>query len=213
MRNRTVIIATNAYFIAGVLMQMIIDNGLQAFVVDNDDDLEEKLKSTYPKFIFIENCFHGNGTDAYVHKLAKHNRYLRVVVWTACEVKPRFAVRFIEAGADSYLSLRDTDRNVKDAIKQISYGQHYYPADVESVIDKDFDNANVGRELTDRELVILKMALQGKSNKEMSKVLKIAECTIKTHKRSLYRKCGGTSLWDTLRNGLRKGFITVEDIT
>ena len=212
MRSRAVVIATNAYFLAGILMRIIIDSGLQVFVVDNDDDLAEKMESAYPKFVFVESCFHGNGTDVYVHKLAKRNRYLRVVVWTAFELKPRFAARFIEAGADSFISLRDTDRNVKQAISQISCGLHYCPADVEAVIDNDFDDTVIGKELTDRELEILKMSVSGKSNGQISEVLKISVNTIKTHKQALYKKCGGKSLLDALRNGLKKGIITDEDI-
>lgn len=211
MRNRAAVIATNAKFLAGVLMQIIIDSGLKVCVVNNDDDLAEKLKSEYPKFVFVESCFHGNGTDVYVHKLAKHNRYLRVVVWTAYELKPRFAARFIEAGADSFISLRDTDRNVKEAISQISYGQHYYPADVEAVIDNDFDDSVICKELTNRELEILKMSASGKSNKQISEVLKISVNTIKTHKQALYKKCGGKTLLEVLSNGIKKGFITDDD--
>ena len=212
MRNRTVIIATTACFLTAMIIAELVKNGLRVLVADNDSDLEEKIKSTYPKFVFMESCFHEHGTDVYIHKLAKHNRYLRIVVWTTFELKPRSAARFIEAGADSFLSLRDAEGNVKKAISQISDGQYYYPADVGAILDKDFDNTRVGKELTDRELVILKMAVRGKSNEDISKVLHIAVCTIKTHKRSLYRKCGGATLLDALRNGLKKGILTDEDI-
>jgi DNA-binding NarL/FixJ family response regulator len=195
-----------------MIIAELVKNGLDVLVADNDSDLEEKIKSVYPKFVFMESCFHDHGTDVYVHKLAKRNRHLRIVVWTAFELKPRSAARFIEAGADSFLSLRDTEGNVKKAISQISVGQYYYPADVGAIVDKDFDDTRVGKELTDRELVILKMAVRGKSNDEISKVLQIAVCTIKTHKRALYRKCGGSTLLDALRNGLKKGILTDEDI-
>jgi DNA-binding NarL/FixJ family response regulator len=211
MRNRSVIIATNAIFFAGILRDKFIDCGLSALTASSESDLSEKMRTTFIKFIFIENCFLGNSTDVLVHRMVKRNRYIRIVVWAACEVKPIIAARFIAAGAESFISLRDTESNIDKAIKDVSWGQCYCTDDVKAAFNKSVDKYSFDEKLTQREIQIIKMAGENKTNKELGDLLAVSINTIKMHKKNIYRKCGGNTPVDILINGLRKGIINVED--
>jgi DNA-binding NarL/FixJ family response regulator len=212
MGNRGVIIATNAIFFACLLKEKFMDCGLTALTASSEDDLTEKMKTTFIKFIFIENCFLGHGTDVLVHRMVKRNRHIRIVVWAACEVKPVTAARFIAAGAESFVSLREDESNIDKAIKNVSWGQRYFSADVKEAIEKRDDDFTFDEKLTQREIQIMKMSCENKTNKELGDILSISINTIKMHKKNIYRKCGGNTPVDILINGLRKGVINVEDI-
>ena len=211
MRNSSVIIATNAEFLADTLREKLRDAGLQVFVVGNDNDLTVKIKAVFPRFVFLEHCFHGYGTDLYIQRLVKHNRNLNITVWAASEVKPLAAARFIAAGAESFLSLRDTDNNIQTIIFRIAGGRQYYPADVEAVLDKDCAYPAIGEELTRREIEIIKLSVEGKTNQQIGDALSLSLHTVKFHKANIYRKCGGNTPVDILRNGLIRGIIHSED--
>jgi DNA-binding NarL/FixJ family response regulator len=213
MGNRGVIIATNAIFLACLLRDKFMDCGLSVLTASSENDLSEKMRTTFIKFIFIENCFLGHSTDVLVHRMAKRNRYIRIVVWAACEVKPVIAARFIAAGAESFISLRDTESNIDKAIKNISWGQCYCPEDVKEALNKNDGDFTFDEKLTQREIQIIKLTCENKTNKELGDVLSISINTIKMHKKNIYRKCGGNTPVDILINGLRKGLINVEDIT
>ena len=212
MGNRGVIIATNAIFLAGILREKFMDCGLSVLTALSENDLSEKMRTTFIKFIFIENCFLGHSTDVLVHQMIKRNRHIRIVVWAAGEVKPAAAARFIAAGAESFVSLRDTENNIDKAIKNVSWGQHFCPADVEAALDKTDDNFSFDEKLTQREIQIIKLSSENKTNKELGEVLSVSINTIKMHKKNIYRKCGGKTPVDILINGFRKGLINIEDI-
>ena len=211
MRGNSVIIATNAEFLAEMLREKLRDAGLQVFVVGNDNDLAVKIKAVFPRFIFLEHCFHGYGTDAYIQKMVKHNRSMNITVWAASEVKPITAARYIAAGAESFFSLRDTDSNIQTIIFRITRGRQYYPADVEAVLDRDCAYPAIGEELTRREIEIIKLSVSGQTNQEIADVLSLTLSTVKFHKANIYRKCGGNTTVDILRNGLIRGIIRAED--
>jgi DNA-binding CsgD family transcriptional regulator len=212
MRNNGVIIATNAEFFAGILRDKLAAIGLQVFIAASDNDLMEKINSGYSKFIFIEHCFHGYGTDVFIHRMVKRNRNMRVAVWAACEVKPVVAARYIEAGAESFFSLRDSESNIETVIKKVAWGQRYRPADVEAVLDKEGEEPLFDKELTKREIEIMKMTASGKTNEQIGNIFSISINTIKMHKRHIYSKCGGNTALDILRNGLIRGVISIYDL-
>ena len=209
--NNSVIIATKAGLLADVLGEKLRDAGLHVCVARNDIDLEDKIKAVFPRFIFLEHCFHGYGTDVFVQRMVKQNRGLRVVVWSASEVKPLAAARFIAAGAESYFSLRDTDSRIESIVCRIAGGRYYYPADVEAALDRDCAYPAVGEDLTLREVEVIKMSVKGLSNKEIGDALSMSLHTVKFHKANIYRKCGGNTAVDILRNGIARRIIGEED--
>ena len=211
MRGNSVIIATNASFLAGVLREKLRDACFQVFTAADENDLTEKIRAAFPRFVFLEHCFHGYGTDVFIQRMARRNRGVRVVVWAASEVKPLAAARFILAGAESFFSLRDTDQNIDAALRRISVGRPYRPADVEAVLDKDCAFPLIGGELTRREIEIVRMSAAGKTNKEIGGALSVSVHTVKFHKANIYRKCGGNTPVDILCNGLKRGILIPED--
>ena len=212
MRNNSVIIATNAGFLADILREKLRDADFSVFIAGTDIDLAAKIKAVYPRFIFLEHCFHGHGTDAYIQRIVKQNRDMRIVVWAASEVKPFAAARFIAAGAESFFSLRDTDSSIETILYRIAGGRDYYPADVEAVLDKDCAYPAIGEELTQREVEIIKHTVKGQSNQQIGNILSLSIHTVKFHKANIYRKCGGSAPVDILRNGLIKGILSLEDL-
>jgi len=212
MRNNSVVIATNAIFLADLLKEKLSYTNLKVYVAGNDSDLAAKMKSACPKFIFLENCFNGYGTDVYVQRTARHHKGVRIAVWAVSEVKPVAAARFIMAGADSFFSLRDSEKNIQAIVWRIASGQPYCPADVKALLDKDRACAVIGEGLTSREKEIIKMSADGKTNREIGNAMSLTVHTVKYHKANIYRKCGGNTVVDILVNGIRRGVVDLDEI-
>ena len=206
------IIATNADFLAGMLRDKLKDADMRVFTAVTDADLTAKIKTTFPKIIFIEHCFHGYGTDAFIQQTARHYRSIRIVVWAASEVKPYAAARFIAAGAESFFSLRDTEQHIDAILYRIARGQRYCPEDVDQLLDSDYVFPVIGEKLTKREIEVLKLVLDGKKNKEISSLLSLAVPTVKFHRKNIFRKCGGNTLLEIFKNGLKKGSVQLEEL-
>jgi len=211
MRNNSVIIATNANFLANILKEKLQDAELQVFVAETDNELTNKIKAAFPSLIFLEHCFQGYGTDSFIQKMVKRNRNVRIAVWAVSELKPLAAARFIMAGAESFFSLRGTENHIETILYRIAGGRHYCPADVEAILDKESSCPAIGEELTNREIQVMKLSADGQSNQEVADILSVTVHTVKFHRANIYRKCGGNKAIDILRNGLKRGIFSAED--
>jgi DNA-binding NarL/FixJ family response regulator len=179
--------------------------------VRNENELLAGIKTMYPRFVFLENCFRGQGTEEFILRTVKRDRDVRIVVWSAVAVKPVIAARYVLAGAESYFSLRDREEKIADILKALITGRRYCPPDVKAVIDSDTYFPNMTGKLTLRETEIVKLSITGRNNREIADTLGIRTSTVKTHKASIYRKCGGNTAIDILRYGLKEGVIRSED--
>jgi len=210
--TNSVIIASNAFFLADALRDMLRDADFKVFSAFNDNELAVKIKTVFPRYVFLEHCFHGCGTDIFIQKTVKLYRNIHIVVWTASDMKPPAAARFILAGAESFFSLRDTYQNILSILYRIAGGRCYCSADVEAIVNKKDALPDIGEELTNKEIEVVKMSCKGKSNKQIAEQMSVSEHTIRFHKASIYRKCGGCLPVDILRNCILRGIIKPEDL-
>ena len=206
----SVVIASNAGFLVEALYEKLSGVNFKVYLAGNDKDLTARIKFNYPRFVFLEHCFDSDDTDNYVYKIIKVYRSLHIVIWTALDIKPIEAARFIHAGAESFFSLRDTVDNVEKIINRIAIGKTYCPADVEAVLDSDSSIPVFGVPLTDREIQIVK--LFGYGDKEIAQRLSLSVHTVVYHKTNIYKKCPGKRKNEILREAVKKGIIKQADL-
>ena len=121
----------------------------------------------------------------------------------------------IKAGALGYL-LKDTGPNdLVQAIHQVYQGQ---PSLEPSIARKVLSElAHPPQEpltqepLTERELDVLRLVAQGKSNKEIAEQLVIAEMTVRAHMSNILSKLHLASRTQAALYALRKGIASLED--
>jgi DNA-binding NarL/FixJ family response regulator len=213
MRYNSVIIATNADFLADILRDTLRDFDVgPVLAVRTEDELLAGIKNNRPRFVFLENCFRGQGAEEFIQRLVKRDRNAGIVVWSAMAVKPVIAARYILAGAESYFSLRDMDKSIADILERIATGRRYCPPDVKAVIESDTYFPDMKGKMTMREKEIVKLSITGRNNRKIAETLGIQMSTVKSHKASIYRKCGGNTPVDILRYGLIQGIIRLEDL-
>jgi len=211
MRNKSVIVATNAIFLIQGLIKKLINADFQVFTAVNDNELKTKIKSHNPCFIFLEHCFHENGTDEFIRDIVSINRNIHIVMWASVDIKPLFAARFIHAGAESFLSLRDSEENIDNILYRIACGNFYYPNDVETALDRDCLFKVNGKLFTKREREIMKLCVPGNTNADIAKILSITDHTVKFHKGNIYKKLGGNRNNDILGKAIKNRIISLED--
>jgi DNA-binding NarL/FixJ family response regulator len=212
MRGNCAVVASNAGGLAAVLRDKLRDIDFQVFIAGNDTDLAVRMTSAFPRFLFIEHCFHGYGTAEFIQQTARRYRDVRIAVWAACEVRPMTAARYIQAGAESFFSLRDSEQNIEAVLYRIAGGQRWCPADVTAVLDKDRAYQIIGKEFSEREINVIKLSGMGKTNKEIADCLSVSVHTVKFHKENVYRKLGVKTAVELLINGFKRRIISPEDL-
>ena len=111
--------------------------------------------------------------------------------------------RGLRAGAKSYL-LKDASRQeLVEAIRAVYAGQTLIPPAVAAKLAQRMSQP----ELTSREVDVLKLMAQGKSNKEIGSALFISEGTVKSHVKSIFAKLNVISRTEAVANATRRGLI------
>lgn len=121
----------------------------------------------------------------------------------------------LTAGAKGYLLKEDADRELFKAIEKIRQGKTYFsPYFSEELIN---DWTHLGKEdakaiseldpLTLREREVLKLIVEGKSNKEMADLLFISVRTVERHRANMMEKLNLKKSTDLVKYAIQKGYI------
>ena len=111
--------------------------------------------------------------------------------------------RAIQAGAKGYL-LKDTPREaLMDSIRRVHAGETCVPVHLASKLAQRIS----GETLSAREVEVLKLMAQGKSNKEIGSALFISEGTVKSHVKGIFAKMNVISRTEAVASATRRGLI------
>lgn len=139
---------------------------------------------------------------------------LRVLVLTM-HADERLVADAVEAGADGYLLKSASRDEVFRAMREIHAGGTYIDPRVSGSLvvrlrqgkpsEAELPHPASLVQLSRREREILTMAAQGMNNKDIAERLGVAQNTIKTHLRSIYRKCGVPDRLQAVLYAMRNG--------
>ncbi|MEO9966537.1 MAG: response regulator transcription factor [Reichenbachiella sp.] len=130
-------------------------------------------------------------------KAIKNKDYDTKVLAMSMYVDEQHIVNMLKAGANGYIS-KDAGRLVLlEALDTIRKGEAYHGAEITKVIMSEFSKskeekirANPIGFLTSRELDVLKLIVEEKSNYEIADELHISIRTVDAHRRNLLQKTG-----------------------
>jgi DNA-binding NarL/FixJ family response regulator len=211
--NNGIGIATNSPFLAETLRGLLPADSRAADVYDSELELLTQLSKQAPRIILMENTFDGFGTEDFVYRLARRRRSLRIAIWAAELVAPSAAARFIAAGADSFVSLRDAgEQELKERIARILSGRPVYSADIAKALEGERCFPDYRQGTTGREAEIIRHSLNGDSIRDIADRMGIEPTTVKTHKHHIFKKCGGNGYVVLLRYALSHGIISLDEL-
>jgi two-component system NarL family response regulator len=138
-------------------------------------------------------------------ELRKRDPNATVIVLTSYDADED-VYRAVQAGARGYL-LKGTlpDGVLEAAIRKVHGGQRLLaPEAAARLADRLTSPA-----LTPREVAVLELVAQGKSNKEIGAVLSLAEGTVKTHLKRIYEKLGVGDRTEAALMAVQRGIVTL----
>lgn len=137
-----------------------------------------------------------NGIEV-VKKIREKNWEVRTLVLSMHDSE-EYVVQSVQAGADGYLLKGSSKNEFLKALHKVAAGGKYFSGDISAILINNFtEGPAVKKEakpkedpfnLTKREKQILKLVLEGKSNKEMGNELNISKRTAEVHRFNLMKK-------------------------
>jgi len=141
-----------------------------------------------------------------------------VLILTAYD-NDQYIFALLEAGAAGYLLKNVRGRELIDAIRAVHAGESVlHPAVARRVICRlvslapSHIESRVIEPLSERETEVLRLAAKGISNKGIAEQLFLSPRTVQTHMGNIFNKLGVASRTEAVLYGLRKGWLTLEDL-
>lgn len=132
----------------------------------------------------------------------------------------RYILGLLEAGASGYLLKSARSSEIVGAIRAVRSGEPVLDSVVTHKLlervtspDSRTDDRQIGGKLTRREIEILRLAAKGMNNKDIANALFLSLRTVKAHMTNIFNKMGCGCRTDAIVKGLRKGYITLDEIT
>jgi DNA-binding NarL/FixJ family response regulator len=112
--------------------------------------------------------------------------------------------RAIKAGARGYLLKHSSGADLVGAIRSAQTGDLELPAALAERLAQ-----RLPRDLSMRELEVLEMIVEGRSNKEIGAALGISDSTVKAHVASIMNKLGAADRTEAVTQALRRGIVRI----
>jgi two-component system, NarL family, response regulator NreC len=126
--------------------------------------------------------------------------------------------RALDAGANGYLLKSDLTDCLVEAVKSVSEGKRFLTPKVSEIVLEGFlkkrgqhqQGERPGARATPREIEIIRLLAEGKSNKESAALLGITVRTVETHRARIMLKLGLHSLAELIHYALRNGIASTK---
>jgi two-component system NarL family response regulator len=178
----------------------------------------EKARTLLPDVIVMDVSMPGmSGVEA-TRIIKREFPHIGIIALTMYEDQ-QYIFDLVRAGATGYL-LKDSDSTeIVAAIRAMSRGESLIHPSVASKILAEFSLLSEGKarkrsflehDLTEREITVLRLVADGKTNKEIANVLDLSEKTVKNHVRNIFHKLHVYDRTQADILAIRKGIIELD---
>ncbi len=120
---------------------------------------------------------------------------------------PMAIADFLAQGADGYFALSLGEEKLIKAIRVVARGSVWVPNRAVTSIVQQLQSGNATSAVTASDQALLRMLVDGLTNKEMAAELGVAEITVKTRLARLYRRFGVRTRVQLLSYAIRHGLV------
>jgi DNA-binding NarL/FixJ family response regulator len=174
------------------------------------EDALDMIARVDPDVILMDISMPGmNGIQA-TKQIRKEYPDVKIVILTMLDQEGS-VYEAVKAGATGYMIKSTSSDELVRAIEAVNDGKALQHPDATAQLNKEFESLSENRAkdygLSDREMEVLQLLSEGKTNKELAKALWISEQTVKTHLAHIFGKLGTSDRTETVAHALRSGLV------
>lgn len=123
---------------------------------------------------------------------------VKILIFSAYDER-LYATRYMQAGADGYLHKHTSEQTVREAIMSVLEKGYYVSSSLKDHVFQSVVHKNVGQEnpislLSNREIEVAELLVQGLGGIEISASLNIQTTTVSTYKKRIFEKMNVSNL-------------------
>ena len=164
-------------------------------------DLIKTLYIQMVDLLLLDITFPDGNTLNIIPTIRKIQPNIKILIFSGME-ENIYALRYINAGANGYLSKLSSEEEIKEAIKEIMVSGKYLSEKIQDKITNNYifkKVTNPLEALSNRELEITHLMIEGYGNTEICCVLDLQKSTVSTYKTRIFEKLGVDNLSDLIQ--------------
>jgi DNA-binding NarL/FixJ family response regulator len=197
-------------------LRMLLDQQPGLLIVaeaNTGEEALEQVRRLKPDLAIVDLTIPGmNGLDL-LRAIRAEIPQTAVMVLTM-HFSDELAREVLKAGALAYVLKSDADNELLAALDQVRHKQPFFTSRLAQTMAKNFiDAAGQPGEsepplpLTEREIQVVTLLAQGKSNKEVASALEVSTRTVESHRNHIMRKMEFESFSDLVRFAVRNNLV------
>ncbi|WP_254562287.1 response regulator [Dyadobacter diqingensis] len=203
MQNPLHILIIEDHDIVALAVKGIVSNIFPGAIITSCTDFSLALlmfdENTPFDLIILDIEVPGSESFNMIDILRKKQSDSRILIFTGYDEK-KYAVKFLMAGANGFLSKNSPSKKLEDALRTILNGSIYVSTEIQQMINHQYisgerpeKKANASK-LSPREKEVLDLILAGKVTKEIASQLDLKLTTVSTHKARIFEKLNVSNL-------------------
>jgi DNA-binding NarL/FixJ family response regulator len=172
--------------------------------VDDGRKVVEYFRKHKPDVILLDLRLPGMGGIQVIKALCQESPDVRVVVLSSYGGGDDVATA-IQAGASGYVLKNMPLQQVLEAVRVVHFGGQYIPREIASRLSQRLHS-----DMSTREIEVLRLIAQGRSNKEIATELGIVEGTVKAHVTNIFGKLGAVDRTQAITIAVKRQILQLE---
>lgn len=160
------------------------------YELNNLTDVVEKLNTTPVNLLMLDVTFPDGNSLAVIPTIKKIQPNLKILIFSGHD-EDIYAMRYLQAGADGYLHKLSTEDEIKMAINQVMTFGRYLSRNIQEKLTNNYifkKPQNPLEQLSNRELEIARLMVEGYGNIEICAALDLQKSTVSTYKNRIFEK-------------------------
>jgi DNA-binding NarL/FixJ family response regulator len=198
----------------------IVRSGL-AMLINRQADMEvvaeapdglaavEAALAERPDVVLLDVSMPGLTGPQVARQLHSHDESIRALILSMHEDEQYF-FEALDAGALGYVPKRAADSDLIGAIRTVAEGRTFVSSSTQQALMRrwlDGDPDARRRELTARELEVVKLIAEARTNRQIAEALNVSETTVESHRGSVLAKLGMRDRVELARYAIRRGLV------
>jgi DNA-binding NarL/FixJ family response regulator len=172
--------------------------------IEDGEDAVETFRKHRPNVVIVDLRLPGMDGIETINSLREEFGDIPILILSSYSSDADIS-RAIQSCASGYLLKDMPITRLVEAIRAVHAGQQYFPAEIASRLPEQLRQSK----LTPRELRVLQMIAEGKSNKEIGNALGIVEGTVKVHVTNLLNKLHAVDRTQAVTTAIKRGILDV----
>lgn len=198
LKNITFLLADDHSLIRQGVEILIEDLGFEGdiFHASTLQKVQACLDENNIEMLIIDAAFPDGNSLEIIPEIKSKNPEIKILIFSGLE-ESEYALRFLNAGANGFLSKASEEDEIKNALMKVSEEGSYISSVTQGLMLNSLQKINQQSlldKLTKRELEVVKMYVDGMGNLEIAYELGLKQNSVSTMKKRVFEKLGVDSL-------------------